>query len=78
MEQGAQPAGSRLLQPPTTRCSGRTPCQNCHGDVKTYTVGRVANVDDINLLVDKYPGLIELSKPTLTMGWCIECQQSRN
>ncbi|MGY8941035.1 MAG: cytochrome c3 family protein [Flavobacteriales bacterium] len=48
-------------------------CQNCHGDVETYTVGRVAKVDDINQLVDKYPGLIELSKPTLTMGWCIEC-----
>lgn len=52
---------------------GGLQCQNCHGDVETYTVGRVANVTDINLLVDKYPGLIELSKPTLTMGWCIEC-----
>ena len=52
---------------------GGLQCQNCHGDVETYTVGRVAEVDDINQLVDKYPGLIELSKPTLTMGWCIEC-----
>jgi len=52
---------------------GGLQCQNCHGDVETYTVGRVAEVDDINLLVDKYPGLIQLSKPTLTMGWCIEC-----
>ena len=52
---------------------GGLQCQNCHGDVETYTVGRVAKVDDINQLVDKYPGLIELSKPTLTMGWCIEC-----
>ncbi len=23
--------------------------------------------------MDDFPGLIELSKPTLTMGWCIEC-----
>jgi len=52
---------------------GGLQCQNCHGDVETYTVGRVANVEDINKLGDKYPGLIELSKPTLTMGWCIEC-----
>lgn len=48
-------------------------CQNCHGDVQTYTVGRVAQVEDINELVNDYPGLIQLSKPTLTMGWCIEC-----
>ena len=48
-------------------------CQNCHGDVETWSAGRIASVDHINTLVDKYPGLIELSKPTLTMGWCIEC-----
>ena len=48
-------------------------CQNCHGDVQTYTVGRQARTEDINKLVDDYPGLIQLSKPTLTMGWCIEC-----
>lgn len=52
---------------------GGLQCQNCHGDVETYTVGRVAQVEDINALRDKYPGIIELSKPTLTMGWCIEC-----
>jgi hypothetical protein len=52
---------------------GGLACQNCHGDVGTYTVGRVAHVEDINELVNDYPGLIQLSKPTLTMGWCIEC-----
>lgn len=52
---------------------GGLQCQNCHGDVQTYTVGRVAKTEDINKLVDDYPGLIQLSKPTLTMGWCIEC-----
>ena len=34
---------------------GGLQCQNCHGDVETYTVGRVAKVEDINQLVDKYP-----------------------
>ena len=52
---------------------GGLQCQNCHGDVETWSAGRIASVDHINTLTDKYPGLIELSKPTLTMGWCIEC-----
>ena len=52
---------------------GGLECQNCHGDVGKYTVGRVAPVEEINALVDDFPGLIQLSKPTLTMGWCIEC-----
>ena len=52
---------------------GGLQCQNCHGDVSTYSVGRIAPVEEINSLVDAYPGLIQLSKPTLTMGWCIEC-----
>jgi len=48
-------------------------CQNCHGDVQTFKGGRVAPVEEINALVNDYPGIIQLSKPTLTMGWCIEC-----
>jgi len=52
---------------------GGIQCQNCHGDVSTYSVGRLAPVEEINELVDAFPGLIQLSKPTLTMGWCIEC-----
>jgi mono/diheme cytochrome c family protein len=52
---------------------GGLECQNCHGDVEKYTVGRIAPVDEVAALVNDYPGLIPLSKPTLTMGWCIEC-----
>jgi len=52
---------------------GGLQCQNCHGDVSTYSVGRIAPVEEINTLIDAYPGIIQLSKPTLTMGWCIEC-----
>ena len=52
---------------------GGLQCQNCHGDVSTYSVGRIAPVEEINELVDAFPGLIQLSKPTLTMGWCLEC-----
>ncbi len=52
---------------------GGLQCQNCHGDVQTFKGGRIAPVEEINALVNDYPGLIQLSKPTLTMGWCIEC-----
>lgn len=52
---------------------GGLECQNCHGDVAKYTVGRIAPVEEINELINDYPGIIQLSKPTLTMGWCIEC-----
>lgn len=52
---------------------GGIQCQNCHGDVSTYSVGRLTPVEEINELVDAFPGLIQLSKPTMTMGWCIEC-----
>ena len=52
---------------------GGLECQNCHGDVATYKEGRIASTDEVNALIDDYPGIIQLSKPTLTMGWCIEC-----
>lgn len=51
---------------------GGLDCRNCHGPVETYTLGRQATVEEVNAQTD-IPGLIQLSKPTLTMGWCIEC-----
>jgi mono/diheme cytochrome c family protein len=47
-------------------------CKQCHGPVQTYSVGRIASVEEINAQED-VTGLIKLTKPTLTMGWCIEC-----
>ena len=47
-------------------------CKQCHGPVQTYTVGRLAPIEEINAQED-VTGLIKLTKPTLTMGWCIEC-----
>ena len=47
-------------------------CKQCHGPVQTYSVGRLAPIEEINAQED-VTGLIKLSKPTLTMGWCIEC-----
>lgn len=54
---------------------GNLECQNCHGDVAKFKTGRVAPVEEVNRYADENPGagIIKLSKPTLTMGWCIEC-----
>ncbi len=46
-------------------------CRNCHGAVETFVSGRVAPVEEINK--QDFEGLIKLTKPTLTMGWCVEC-----
>lgn len=54
---------------------GGIDCMQCHGDVKTYDLGKVAKVEDINALVGNEEGIAitALTKPVLTMGWCIEC-----
>jgi mono/diheme cytochrome c family protein len=53
---------------------GGLQCQNCHGPVETYTVGRISPVEQNNKV--DLPGIIKLTKPTLTMGWCIECHNN--
>jgi predicted HAD superfamily Cof-like phosphohydrolase len=50
---------------------GGIDCIQCHGDVKTYNLGKVASVEDINAL----DGTTKLTRPVLTMGWCLECHQ---
>lgn len=58
---------------------GGVDCMQCHGDVKTYTLGRVSTTAEINALIadNSDKGLIELTKPILTMGWCIECHDKK-
>ncbi len=49
---------------------GGIDCKQCHGDMtKQKEVQKVWSVEDLN----KIEGNIKLTKPTLTMGWCIEC-----
>lgn len=59
---------------------GKIECENCHGPVKTYTVGRTASTEMINNMElkgdDANKNIIKLSKPLLTMGWCIECHNT--
>lgn len=53
---------------------GKIDCKQCHGPVDKYTVGHQATIDEINAQDPAaVPGLIKLTKPTLTMGWCLEC-----
>jgi cytochrome c551/c552 len=49
---------------------GGIDCKQCHGDMtKQNELPRVVPVEELN----KVEGNIQLTKPTLTMGWCIEC-----
>jgi cytochrome c551/c552 len=49
---------------------GGIDCKQCHGDMtKQKELPRVVPVEELN----EIDGNIKLTKPTLTMGWCIEC-----
>lgn len=49
---------------------GGIDCKQCHGDMtKQKELPRVVPVEELNMI----EGNIQLTKPTLTMGWCIEC-----
>jgi mono/diheme cytochrome c family protein len=50
--------------------AGKIDCIQCHGDMKAMKeTAKVQKVEDLS----KIEGNIKLTKPTLTMGWCIEC-----
>ena len=49
---------------------GGVDCKQCHGDMTKMTeTAKVQPVSELN----KIEGNIQLTRPTLTMGWCIEC-----
>lgn len=53
---------------------GGIDCKQCHGDMTTTEeTARVQPVSELN----KVEGNIVLTRPTLTMGWCIECHQEK-
>lgn len=53
---------------------GGIDCKQCHGDMtKQKQTARVVPVEELN----KIEGNIQLSHPTLTMGWCIECHDQK-
>ena len=53
---------------------GGIDCKQCHGDMaKMMETAKVQTIEDLN----KVDGNIQLSKTTLTMGWCIECHKEK-
>lgn len=49
---------------------GKVDCAQCHGDMKKETVARVMTTADLNAVEENK---IKFTRPTLTMGWCVEC-----
>jgi len=53
---------------------GGIDCKQCHGDMTQMNeTAKVQPVEELN----KIEGNIKLTKPTLTMGWCIECHGAK-
>jgi cytochrome c551/c552 len=53
---------------------GGIDCKQCHGDMtKMVETAKVQPVSELN----KIEGNIPLTRPTLTMGWCIECHGAK-
>jgi cytochrome c2 len=56
-------------------------CRQCHGPVQTYTLGKVSSTEEVNAYASTdegmEKGIIQLTKPLLTMGWCIECHNKK-
>jgi mono/diheme cytochrome c family protein len=52
---------------------GGLDCKQCHGDMTKEGLARVVPVHELNAI----EGNVQLTKATLTMGWCIECHGSK-
>ncbi len=53
---------------------GGVDCKQCHGDMTKMTeTAMVQPVEELN----KIEGNVVLTKPTLTMGWCIQCHDKK-
>lgn len=53
---------------------GGVDCKQCHGDMtKQHELPRIVPVEELN----EVDGNIQLTRETLTMGWCIECHAEK-
>lgn len=59
--------------------AGGIDCKQCHGNMKKQTVAKVMSIEDLNNVgvtdEDYDENSVKFTKPTLTMGWCIECHR---
>lgn len=52
--------------------AGKLECKQCHGLMENETVARVMPINELNAI----EGNIKIEgRPTLTMGWCIDCHK---
>lgn len=62
--------------------AGGVDCKQCHGNMKKMTVAKVMSTEDLNNVgvtdEDYKENKVKFTKPTLTMGWCIECHRESN
>lgn len=52
---------------------GGLDCKQCHGDMTKESTARVVPVHELSQI----EGNVPLTRPTLTMGWCIECHGAK-
>ena len=53
---------------------GGLDCKQCHGDMaKMNKTAKVQPHEALNKIPENIESKIQFTKPTLTMGWCIEC-----
>jgi mono/diheme cytochrome c family protein len=53
---------------------GGLDCKQCHGDMaKLEETAKVQPHEALNLIQENIDAQVKFTKPTLTMGWCIEC-----
>lgn len=53
---------------------GGLDCKNCHGEMEKQTLARVVESSEAIPVGDNPEN--QLTRPTLTMGWCIECHNN--
>lgn len=60
--------------------AGGVDCKQCHGNMKKQTVAKVMSTEELNNVgvtdEDYDENAVKFTKPTLTMGWCIECHRA--
>ena len=55
---------------------GGLDCKQCHGDMaKMNETAKVQPHEALNKIQENIDSKIKFTKPTLTMGWCIECHE---
>ena len=55
---------------------GNLDCKNCHGNVPTFGTMKVSPTSETAKWAQENGGVV-LSKPAMTMGWCIECHNEK-